>query len=206
MFSSKARRTMLTLLARWTCAGVRFLLTAGSAAVGLLPLLSSSSLESLSSASAAAAHSEASRSEIREASGAVLEVAVLAVLASLRASWEASREARFFGAKGASLAQRAAARLLQSSAALEARGGEGQREADLEAAADAAADAARDLVLTRPAPKASASAAAAPAAAAAAKEREVLDGILLCVGFLRLRGQWVGFGGLWLAAVLYRQK
>ena len=50
--------------------------------------------------------------------------------------------------KGASLAQRAAARLLQSSAAAAARGGEGQREA----AAEAAADAARDLVLTRPTP------------------------------------------------------
>ncbi len=72
----------------------------------------------------------------------------------------------------ASLAQRAAARLLQSSAAREARGGEGQRELDLEAVADAAADAARDLVMTRPTPKASASAAAAPAAAAVAKARE----------------------------------
>ena len=165
MFSSKARRTMLTLLARWTCAGVRFLLGAAAPLLPLLPLLSSSSLESLSSAAS------------RSASGAVLEVAVLAVLAPLRASLVA---ARFFGcgAKGASLAQSAAARLLQSSAALEARGGEGQREPDLEAAADAAADAARDLVLTRPAPKASASAAAAPAAAAA-KEREVLDGIAL---------------------------
>ena len=71
------------------------------------------------------------------------------------------------------MAQRAAARLLQSSTAREARGGEGQREPDLEAVADAAADAARDLVTTRPTPKASASAAAAPAAAAAAKEREL---------------------------------
>jgi hypothetical protein len=115
------------------------------------------------------------------------------------------------------LAHRAAARLLQSASegsegsegcegCAAARGGEAPREAALEAAAEAAADAARDLVLTRPTPSASASAAAAPAAAAAAKEREVLDGILLCVGFLRLRGQWFGFGGLWLSACLLKTE
>lgn len=61
---------------------------------------------------------------------------------------------------------------MQSSAALAAaRGGEGQREADLEAFAEAAADKARDHLLTRPS---GASAAAAPAAPAAAKAREEL--------------------------------
>ena len=91
-------------------------------------------------------------------------VAAAAVLADFRAP-HSGDAGRFSRANGASLAQMAAARLLQSSAAREAGGGEGQRDADLEAAADAA----RDLVLIRPS---GASAAAAPAAAAAAKARE----------------------------------
>ena len=109
--------------------------------------------------------------------------------------------ARFLGSallcKGASLAQRAAARLLQSSAAAAARGGEGQREA----AAEAAADAARDLVLTRPTP--SSVAAAAPAAAAAAKALEEEDDIAWVDDFVfgeESVGRRVGFGGLWLSA------
>jgi hypothetical protein len=79
-----------------------------------------------------------------------------------------------FASRG--MAQSAAAMLLQSSAALPgfSRGGEGQREADLEEAAEAAADAALDLVLTR---VSSATAAAAPAAANAAKAREEVQDI-----------------------------
>ena len=135
---------------------------------------------------------------LRVASGAE------AVLAVFRAPQGSATAGRFFVSRGCgmleSLAQRAAARLLQSSAAREAGGG----EADLEAAAEAAADAARDLVVTRPTP---ASAAAAPAAAAAAKAMEELDDISwgrrLLVGVESVGSGFV-FGGLWVSPLSYR--